>query len=732
MRSAPAQINNPVRQLSAVKAISLVIPFLTMPIYAATESGDSEPPLQMTEATQDKDSTTKNKIIAAADPKLSADNSVFELGEIVVTATPSGTMNSRDILSSVDIMNADKIENQNVLTSFDLMHRMPGVQITQFNQGTTTGKFSFRGFNGEGYVNGVKLLIDGIPSNTNDGNMPFIDALFPLDIESIEVVRGTNDPRYGLHAIGGNANINTYSGGNYAKGRVSYGSFDTHDVQSGVGYEKNGFSQNYAVSYRASNGYRDHASSDKNSFSGKWAYTPGDEKYSLGLSARWSDAQAKEPGYLTLKEQSISRTQSMPRNATDGGKRQVGQISGHLDVNLTDELFWSTKSYANTYDDNRFVKYYESFIQQERITEELQYGGITSLTYRPEVSWLNDFSLESGFDFQQQDNKSDRYRTINTVRIPNKHIRDQNFNFLVYGGYLQAVIKPTKWLKITPGFRADRIDGDFVSHRASSGAEKYLSAKVNNYGTIWQPKIGAVITPIDGYSLYGNWGRTFQVAVGASTYKGVPTAPDTQPSINEGWEVGVKMKPVDWLEGRVAYWRQDATNESSRDLLSADNSSIPVGATKRQGVDVQTKVNPIEAVSLWATYSLQEAIVTKAPVGGTYKYKKGNQVFNTPDYLFSAGIDYQITQEFKSSLWTTGQGDYYANSANSGGQFGEYALLNLDLGYQLTKQVDLQFQVKNMVDAQWEYVWYEGAPEPLFSPGDGRAFYGSVNVKFDL
>ncbi|HCT99627.1 MAG TPA: TonB-dependent receptor, partial [Methylococcaceae bacterium] len=137
-----------------------------------------------------------------ADTKKHAqDNSVFELGEMVITGAPSGKLESRDILSSVDIMNADKIENQNVLTSFDLFHRMPGVQITQFNQGTTTGKFSFRGFNGEGNINGIKLLIDGIPSNTNDGNMPFIDSIFPLDIENIEVVRGTNDPRYGLHNI---------------------------------------------------------------------------------------------------------------------------------------------------------------------------------------------------------------------------------------------------------------------------------------------------------------------------------------------------------------------------------------------------------------------------------------------------------------------------------------------------------------------------------------------------
>lgn len=111
------------------------------------------------------------------------DDSIFELGEVTVSDSEDGNkLTSKDIATSVDIMYADKIQDQNVITAYDLLHRMPGVQITQFGQGTTTGKFSFRAFNGEGNINAVKLLIDGIPSNTNDGNMPFIDALFPLGI----------------------------------------------------------------------------------------------------------------------------------------------------------------------------------------------------------------------------------------------------------------------------------------------------------------------------------------------------------------------------------------------------------------------------------------------------------------------------------------------------------------------------------------------------------------------
>lgn len=673
-------------------------------------------------ATPDPSALTKAKP-STQKAAAKGDNSVFELGNMVVTAAPTGKLESRDILSSVDIMNADKIANQNVLTSFDLLHRMPGVQITQFNQGTTTGKFSFRGFNGEGNINGVKLLIDGIPSNTNDGNMPFIDGLFPLDIESIEVVRGTNDPRYGLHAIGGNANMFTTEGGNYAKARVSYGSFDTHDIQSGLGYETNGFTQNYSVSYRATNGYRDHASSDKNAFSGKWFYTPESEKFKVGLIARWSEADAKEPGYLTSAQAKADPTQSMAHNASDGGTRDVGQLSGHLDVNLAENLFWSTKSYANVFNDQRWVRFSAGESQQERLSNEIQYGATTSLTYRPTIAWLDDFSLETGFDIQEQDNKSRRYRTLTRVRT--SQTRDQDYNFYVYGGYLQAMIKPFKWLKLTPGFRADQVGGDLTNKLNNK------SYAVNDYGTIWQPKVGAVITPIDGYSLYGNWGRTFQVAVGAGTFKTNPNPVDVAPSINDGWEVGVKLAPVDWLEGRVAYWSQTATNESSRVLNSAGNDSTLIGATERQGVDVQVKVSPVDPVSVWAAFSLQEAIVTQP------KNKNpalvGTQIFNTPNYLFSGGIDYQITPDIKSSLWTTGQGSYFTDEANSKGKYGEYALLNFDLGYQVNKMIDVQFQAKNLAGTYWEYVWYNTTVgQTMHSPGDGRAFYGAINVKFDL
>lgn len=156
---------------------------------------------------------------------------------------------------------------------------------------------------------------------------------------------------------------------------------------------------------------------------------------------------------------------------------------------------------------------------------------------------------------------------------------------------LQAMFKPFKWLRITPGFRADQVGGDFTNLATGKAFD------VNNYGTIWQPKIGVVITPIDGYSLYGNWGRTFQVGIGAATYKTNPNPIDVAPSINYGWEIGTKIQPTDWAEARIDYWKQSATNESSRVLNNANNDSVLIGAADQLGVEV--KVSPIKSVSLY-------------------------------------------------------------------------------------------------------------------------------------
>jgi hypothetical protein len=67
-----------------------------------------------------------------------------------------------------------------------------GRDADQFQPGHHQRQVQLSRLQRRGEINAVKLLVDGVPANSNDGNMPYIDGVFPLDIAGIEVVRGTS------------------------------------------------------------------------------------------------------------------------------------------------------------------------------------------------------------------------------------------------------------------------------------------------------------------------------------------------------------------------------------------------------------------------------------------------------------------------------------------------------------------------------------------------------------
>ena len=130
------------------------------------------------------------------------------LGHYEVSASKFGAQ-SADLLTSVTVIGADQLENESVDYPLELLNKIPGVYLTDFNQGIITADVSMRGFNGEGGSPHQRLVVDGIPHNLNDGYND-LGAVFPLEFERVEVVKGTADPRFGLNAVAGTLNIHTH------------------------------------------------------------------------------------------------------------------------------------------------------------------------------------------------------------------------------------------------------------------------------------------------------------------------------------------------------------------------------------------------------------------------------------------------------------------------------------------------------------------------------------------
>ena len=99
-------------------------------------------------------------------------------------------------------------------------------------------------------------------------------------------------------------------------------------------------------------------------------------------------------------------------------------------------------------------------MQQERDNDETHKGLITTLNWRPTVTWAHAFTLGGGFDAQWQGNAARRYRTAE--RVCTAQFRDWGFDLNSWVAYVQAVVQPVQALTIIPALRVDRVSGNFT------------------------------------------------------------------------------------------------------------------------------------------------------------------------------------------------------------------------------------------------------------------------------
>ncbi|MEQ4617486.1 MAG: TonB-dependent receptor [Corticimicrobacter sp.] len=653
------------------------------------------------------------------------------MGAVTVSETLGASLPASSILTSVDVIGSEEVATQNVTNSWELLGMMPGIQLTETRMGAESGKPTFRAFNGEGYINGIKVMIDGIPSNVNSGNQRFIDMIFPLDIDYIEVVRGTNDPRYGLHNIGGNINIGTRQGGNYTDARLTYGSFATREVQMAIGRESGGFAQNYILARQDIHGERANSASRKYTLGGKWFLTSDSGDFRIGLITRLHHHEAEEPGFLTATELAADRDQSAEKNANDSDDRDMRHASLHMDWQINDLLAWNNRFYFNSYEDDRRITFTSYPIgnapRQQRIWDERQYGWLSNMTWQ-----ANDYlMLDGGINLERQINTYERYRfnyalptdfNAPAARTQN----DERYTLDNIGVYLQAIIRPTERLKIIPAFRLDKFHGHTELNLTGQ------RAPLQDYNWIKQPKLSLVYSLTPAINVYANWGRTFQILTGSTSPAYItPGQAGYRPSINTGKEIGIRFEPTPGTQARIAAWQQDATDEVSN--MPSTGTTVGLGETRRRGLDLQVATRLSPTWRVWFSHAIQEAKVKSAFLADGTSLA-GKEVFSTPRHISNLGVEYKPAAKWTIGLQGRRQGAYYIDELNAQGKYGGFTLLDASVKYDFSDSISVDLQLKNLANREYVYAWYDNffwgdASQPMFSPGAGRAAYLSLNLK---
>jgi iron complex outermembrane recepter protein len=660
-------------------------------------------------------STTAVSVTASGSSELAITlTPVQVLGSVQVIGTDAAPSalhpGASDVAGAVSVLSGDQISREQVNFAQELLRKVPGVYRAEFNQGVVAGDIGIRGFNSESEIASTKLLIDGIPANTNSG-VSEMNALFPLEISRMEIVRGTNDPRFGMFNLAGNISVATPRGGSYLTTRLQGGSFDTRELQLLAAFEQRGFSQTLFAGLRESRGYRANAESDKWSVSGKWFYRAPTDRVTIGVIGRSHRLSTAAPGYLSLAESRSTPSASPSFSNADGGTIATDHGSLHVDIQQTRTLAWSARAYGQRFARVRFVRFTAAGAQQERVEDERQQGAIGTVTWRPAALASRNVVLTGGADLQQQDNLQSRYRTSDRVRQAT--LRDFDFTLDNTGGFVQLSAAPLPRLELAAGLRADRFSGTFRNVLTNS------TLPIIEYGWIPQPKASASLRLTDRLSTYANYGRAFQIGSGVATYGTQPL----NPSRNDGVEFGVVSAPITAVSLRAGMWQQKASDEVR---LKFDNSgdSENIGRTERRGVDVEATVRLRSHISLWAAGTSQRAVLTEP--GLTNATSKGKRLNHVPAWTAKYGADWSPRVGLTLSFWSYMQGQYQITPQNDRGTWGDIRTVNSDISWRY-RALAVGVGVTNLFDRYSEYVFFDGA-QTLHSPAASRALFLTLTV----
>jgi vitamin B12 transporter len=139
--------------------------------------------------------------------------------EILVTAT-GAPQSTDEIAKAVDLLRASDLVKNAEFSATEPLRSVPGIQLQTLGGPGAFTRILTRGLRPQD----TAITIDGLrfrdAATTQGDATPFLENLFLIDTERIEVLRGTGSSIYGSNAIGGVVNVVTDEGGGPLHGEL--------------------------------------------------------------------------------------------------------------------------------------------------------------------------------------------------------------------------------------------------------------------------------------------------------------------------------------------------------------------------------------------------------------------------------------------------------------------------------------------------------------------------------
>lgn len=683
-----------------------------------------------------------------------AEEPALKLNPVVVTGSRAEAK-SFDLPYSVDVVTQEQItEGQLGVNASEALSSVPGLVVQNRQNYAQDLQISSRGFGARAAfgVRGIKLIADGIPASTPDGQGQA--ATFDLDTaERIEVLRGPFATIYGASS-GGVIQLFSRDG----KGRPSIsggvigGSWDTTKIDLGAEGEVGGVGYLLDLSRFDTNGYRDHSATTRDTSFAKLTLHPDEDSTLRIIASSLKQTDTQDPLGLSW-DQYKDDPRGVDSAALDYNTRKsIDHKQGGLNY---ERRFGTGRLQLTAYAGERSVIQYQSIPSGPQgsprhsggvISFDRSFQGLGARWIQVMDAGPGALTVTGGVDYDRSQDDRQGYQNFigSTLGVKGALRRDEVDTVTSLDPYAQASWKLDKWT-LQAGVRHSHVkvdvnDNYIVAGNPDDGGEVSYRKTTPAVGISYQ------LTP--AVNLYASAAKGFETpTVTEASYSGTGSSDGfnfgLKPSRSRQFEFGAKAFVGDYTRVNAAVF-QIRTEDEIVVKESAGGRTIYQNASRtlRQGFELAADTEFSRQWSGRLAFTYLRAVYDQAFTSSSTKNNvttyttvgEGNRMPGIPKLSAFGEVAWKPRQGLSAALEALYRGHVEVNDANSERAAPAYTLFNLRLTADQQSgpwKISEMLRFDNLFDRHYIGSVIVGDGNGRFyEPGPTFSWYGGASARY--